>query len=69
MNQYQVFPVDGYNKPKCKPVYVRASNPEKAAVMGRELLKVFGIRRMKKVVAKPYNPLLDPAWAGYIKAV
>ncbi|PUB82411.1 MAG: hypothetical protein DBP02_15275 [gamma proteobacterium symbiont of Ctena orbiculata] len=65
--QWSVVPVDGYNKPRCSPVYVRAKTVEGAETAGKELLRLLGIRRIRKVIARQYNPLLDYEWTDYIR--
>lgn len=65
--QWSVVSVDGYNKPRCSPVYVRAKTADGAERAGKELLRLLGIKRIRKVVARPYNPLFDYEWTDYIR--
>jgi hypothetical protein len=63
---YEVYKVDGYDKPLCSPVFVRATTRERAEEIGRHHLKIQGVKRIRRVKAIEYRAWADPDYGRYI---
>jgi len=66
LRSWEVAKIDGYNKPLCAPVFVRAATRERAEEAGKFWLKTLGIKGIRRVRAIEYRPAMDPDYGRYI---
>lgn len=66
MKSWEVCKIDGYNKPLCAPVFVRAATRDRAEEIGKSGLKTLGIKGVRRVRAIEYRPQMDPDFGIYI---
>lgn len=66
---YQVTPYTSKGKVAGYPVWLKAASVGAAERGGRALLKMLGQKGKFHVSARPYSPLHDPAFRGYVRPI
>lgn len=69
MFAYEVIPISPYGNRIAQPVYVRAHNATQAAYIGKDWLRLMGVKGKFYAKAYLYNPLEDLAMRGFVRAV
>lgn len=66
---YEVTPYDGKGRVAGQAVYILSASREGAESAGTMLLRAMGQRGRFRASARPYNPLYDSAFRGYVRAL